>query len=71
MTGDDPDQKHSNDTKVTATTNARITEYQKDRIVKAVQSGVIELDGMLKYYKVSSVDELNFAQAQEVIKKKI
>jgi hypothetical protein len=69
MTGDDPDQKHSNETNVTGTQGLRITLVQKDKIIKLVQDNKIDLQGVLKYYKVSSVDELNHVQAEQVINK--
>ena len=69
MTGDDPDQHHSNDTKVQGTSGARITEYQKSKIIKLIQAEKIDLDKLKAYYKVNNLDELNHAQAKQVISK--
>lgn len=48
----------------------KITLIQKDRIIKLVQDGKIDLQGLLAHYKVSSVDELNHIQAEQIIKAK-
>ena len=53
------------------TSHAKITLVQKDKIVKGVADGKLKLDGLLQYYKVNSVDELNYDQANEIIKKKL
>ena len=50
---------------------AKMTLTQKDKIIKAVSSGVLDLPKLLSYYKVKSVDELNFPQANEIIMKKL
>lgn len=74
MTGDDPDQNHSNDTTVkkyntgsVGTQHAKITEFQKDQIIKLAQSNNIDITKVIAYYKVKSTDELNFQQANAVI----
>lgn len=69
MTGDDPDQNHSNATNITSAQCLRISMVQKDKIIKLVQENKIDLQGVLSWYKVSSVDELNHVQAEQVIKK--
>lgn len=70
ITGDDPDQNHSNETTVTSSQGMRISMLQKDRIVKLVQENKIDLQGLLTYYKVTSVDGLNHLQAKEILAKK-
>jgi hypothetical protein len=52
------------------TTHAKITEVQKDKITTAIQNGKLDLNGILNYYKVGSVDKLNHFQAQQIIEKK-
>jgi hypothetical protein len=52
-----------------APTGLRLSLIQKDRIIKLVQEEKVNLKGVLSYYKVSSVDELNHTQAEQVIKK--
>jgi hypothetical protein len=68
MTGDDPDQSHSNNTNVKGLAGAKITLSQKDKIISLIQDGKVKLDGLKDYYQVESVDELNYKQAEEIIK---
>ena len=46
----------------------KMTLVQKDKIIKLQQEGKTNLDNVLKYYKVKSLDELNNQQAETVIK---
>ena len=46
----------------------KMTLVQKDKIIKLQQEGKTDLDKVLAYYKVKSLDELNNIQAETVIK---
>ena len=46
----------------------KMTLVQKDKIIKLQQDGKTDLDKVLKYYKVNSLDDLNSKQAETVIK---
>ena len=71
MTGDDPDQNHSNDVKVTGKQKpldgARITAQQKDTLITQIAAGKNELQDILGFFKIASLDDLNFNQAKQVI----
>lgn len=70
MTGDDPDQNHSKDTKVVGTSGAKISQHQIEKIQNLISSGKIDSDKMKAYYKVSNIQGLNFKQATQIIKDK-
>ena len=67
MTGDDPDQKHSNDTSVSGVQGAKITLHQIDIIQGYIKEGKIDSDKMKAYFKVNAITELNYAQAVKAI----
>ena len=67
MTGDDPDQKHSNNTEVSGVKGAKITLHQIDIIQGYIKEGKINSDKMKAYFKVNAISELNFAQAKQTI----
>ena len=46
----------------------KMTLVQKDKIIKLQQEGKTDLDKVLQYYKVESLDDLNSQQAETVIK---
>lgn len=46
---------------------ANITVEQKDIITNFVQEGKLDIQHILKFFNVNSVDELNFNQAKQVI----
>ncbi len=62
-------QPQPTSTEPVSTQHALITEYQKDKIIKLVQENKIDLEKVKAYYKVASLDELNFQQANAVISK--
>ena len=70
----DPDatNKHGKDKPATPKPTTqfipKMTLVQKDKIIKLQQEGKTNLDNVLKYYKVKSLDELNNQQAETVIK---
>ena len=68
----DATNKHGKDkpttTKPTTQFIPKMTLVQKDKIIKLQQEGKTNLDNVLKYYKVKSLDELNNQQAETVIK---
>ena len=73
ITGDDPDQNHSNETtptNMTPTQGARSTLLQQDRIKGLIADGKIDVAGLMTYYKVDNVTELNHTQAAQIIKSK-
>jgi len=73
MTGDDPDQKHSKDTqvkKVSGLSGAKITMSQIDKIQQLIKDDKIDSDRMKKFYKVATIQELNYVQAEQIIKGK-
>jgi len=70
MTGDDPDQNHSNATSVSGTRGAKITLHQVEQIQKLISSGKIDSDKMKAYYKVNSIQELSYADATKIIKER-
>ena len=61
------DKKQANDQQQ----GLRITQVQKDKIIKAIAQSKIDLDGLKEYYKIKSVDELDHLQAQSIIDKKL
>lgn len=69
MTGDDPDQKHSNETPVSVTRQARRTEQQKENIVNLIQEGKIDFDKVKAYYQINGLDDVTYDQAIAIIKK--
>lgn len=67
MTGDDPDQKHSNDTQVTGTyQKGKISQYHKDQIINAIQDNLVSLDKIKAGYEVTNLDELSFDQGKSI-----
>ena len=48
---------------------ARRTEMQKATILDLINEGKIDFDKVKEYYKVKGIDELSYAQAQQVINK--
>ena len=46
---------------------ARITAQQKDKLIAQIQEGKNDLQDILNFFKIDSLDELNFNQAQQVI----
>ena len=67
MTGDDPDQSHSKDTTVSGNSGARIALHQLEKIQNLIKSGKIDSDKMKSYFKVSAIEQLNYAQAVKAI----
>ena len=67
MTGDDPDQKHSNETNVNGVQGAKITLHQIDIIQGLIKDEKIDSDKMKSYFKVNAITELNYAQAVKAI----
>jgi hypothetical protein len=73
QTGDDPDQHHSKDTqvkKVKGLSGAKITMPQIDKIQQLIKEKKIDSDRMKKFYKVATIQELNYVQAEQIIKGK-
>ena len=75
MTGDDPDQKHSNDTQVKQVapkglSGAIATLSQREKIQQLIKDDKIDSDRMKAYYKVNTIQELNYVQAEQIIKGK-
>ena len=68
MTGDDPDQSHSKDTQVSGVSGANITLPQIDKIQQLIKEGKIDSDAMKTFFKVDTIQQLNYAQAIRAIK---
>ena len=45
----------------------RRTEQQKAQIMQLIQDGKIDFDKVKSYYKINGIEDLTYAQAQQVI----